>query len=39
MTLNANYNSALAKMGMNLVTPASELKSPSFFILMFLKVS
>jgi Txe/YoeB family toxin of Txe-Axe toxin-antitoxin module len=39
MNLNAYYNFALAKMGMNLVTLANELKSLSFLILMSLRVS
>ncbi len=39
MNLNVNYNFTLAKMGVNLVTLTSELESPSFFVLMFLRVS
>jgi len=39
LNLDINYNSTLAKMGVNLVVLASELKSPSFLILMFLRVS
>jgi hypothetical protein len=39
LNLNANYNSALTKMGLNLVTLASEFESPSFLILLFLRVS
>jgi hypothetical protein len=35
----ADYNFALVKMGVNLVVITSELKSPNFFILMFLKIS
>jgi hypothetical protein len=37
MNLDVDYNYALASMGVNLVTLASELESPSF--LMSLKVS
>jgi hypothetical protein len=39
MNLDAMYNFALVEMGVNLVVLASELKSLSFFILMYLKVS
>jgi hypothetical protein len=39
MNLNANYNYALAEMGMNLVALTHELKSHSLLILMSLKVS
>ncbi len=39
MNLNAIYNFALAKMGVNLVALISELESFSFFIFMLLKVS
>jgi hypothetical protein len=39
MNLDVDYNFALAKMGMNLVALVSELESPSFLILMFLRVS
>jgi hypothetical protein len=37
--LDADYNFALAKMGVNLVTLTNELESPIFIILMSLKVS
>jgi hypothetical protein len=39
MNLDADYNSILTKMGVILVALTSELKSPSFLILMSLKVS
>jgi hypothetical protein len=39
MNLNLNYNSTLAKMGMNLVTLASELELFNFLVLMFLRIS
>jgi hypothetical protein len=39
LNLNINYNSTLAKMGVNLAALTNELKSPSFLILMFLRVS
>jgi hypothetical protein len=39
MNLDVNYNFTLVEMGVNLVTLASELESPSFLLLMFLKVS
>jgi hypothetical protein len=39
MNLNANYNYALAEMGVNLVALTCELKLPSLLILMSLKVS
>jgi hypothetical protein len=39
MNLDADYNSILVKMGMILVILTSDLESPSFLILMFLRVS
>jgi len=39
VNLNVNYNFALAKMKVNLIVLASELKSFSFLVLMYLKVS
>jgi hypothetical protein len=39
MNLDVEYNSTLAKMGVNLVTLANELELSSFLVLMFLKVS
>jgi hypothetical protein len=39
MNLDVDYNLTLVKMGMNLIVLASESKSPSFLVLMSLKVS
>jgi hypothetical protein len=39
VNLDVDYNYALAKVGINLVVLANKLKSPSFFVLMSLKVS
>ncbi len=38
MNLYVDYNSTLVEMGMNLIVLASELESPSFLVLMSLKV-
>jgi hypothetical protein len=39
MNLDVNYNFTLVEMGMNLVVLANELESPSFLLLMSLRVS
>jgi len=39
MNLNVNYNFVLAKLEINLVALANELESPSFLVLMSLRVS
>ncbi len=39
VNLNADYNFALAEMGVNLIALVNELKSPIFFSLMSLGVS
>ncbi len=39
MNLDADYNFVLVEMGVNLVLLINELKSPSMFVLMSLKIS
>jgi hypothetical protein len=39
VNLDVNYNFTLVKMGMNLIVLANELESPSFLLLMSLRIS